>query len=48
MRLIVQFGGPLDIDGVRYNDITDQYKNQSELVLNFQMEIKEFIQEKKE
>lgn len=39
MRSIVRFGAPIFYDGVRYNDITDNFANQSTVVHEFQTKI---------
>lgn len=35
MRMFIKFGAPLDIDGTRYNDITDKYRDQRVKVSKF-------------
>ena len=35
MRSFINFGGPLNIDGVRYNDITDRYTDQQKKIADF-------------
>lgn len=35
MRTFLDFGSPLDIDGQKYNDITDRYLEQRDKVIEF-------------
>lgn len=43
MRSFVHFAGPLDIDGKRYNDLTDGYKEQKKKIADFQIAVKDEI-----
>jgi hypothetical protein len=35
MRSFMDFGSPLDIDGKKYNDITDRYLEQRDIVTEY-------------
>lgn len=43
MRGIIRFGAPIEYDGVRYRDITDNISNQTEKVIKFQRNLMDFF-----
>jgi len=45
MRIIINFGAPLNVDSIRYNDITDRFTEQKEKVSNFQSKMLQAINE---
>lgn len=45
MRGIVRFGAPIVHDGVRYKDISDNYANQSAIIVKFQQNLVQYFDE---
>ena len=45
MRILVNLGVPLNVNGIRYNDITDRFIEQKEKVNDFQSKMVETINE---
>ena len=46
LRSVLHFGGPLNVNGIRYNDISDRSVEQQDYVISFLGEIDTFIEEK--
>ena len=48
LRSFINFGAPLNYDGVRYEDSGDRYRDQLKHVSNFQVNIKDYIDKMQE
>ena len=43
MRAFINFGAPLNIKGIRYNDVTDRYDDQKKIIGDFQMDVQNYL-----
>ena len=46
MRGIIKFGAPIEYDGVRYQDISDNITNQTAKVVKFQRSLMDYFENK--
>lgn len=44
MRSFQEFGSPLNIDGEKFNDITDRYIEQRVIVTKYQRKVNDYIE----
>ena len=43
MSAFINFGAPLNIKGIRYNDVTDRYDDQKKIIGDFQMDVQNYL-----